>query len=227
MTDIGEINKLKLEMTCVNAKLSFTNLSVMVDNILNELRNLLNYQFDARMISYEVRTKICKDIFEKGIRVFKNCNHFNLVEEVEFFQVNAEKLIIFVKLPILNVMDPFEIVTLKSLPIKINNEFFKISNWGEDLSVAVGKRYRAKVNPDKCKKYNNHVYCNSVSEFRLKIEQKTCVGAIINNSSKILEYCNVVKNKNMEDTFVKANSGIFFYSVKNSLKFEVLCKNDF
>ena len=33
MTDIGEINKLKLEMMCVNAKLSFTSLSVMVDNI--------------------------------------------------------------------------------------------------------------------------------------------------------------------------------------------------
>ena len=133
LKDIGEINKLKLEMTCVNAKLTFTNLSVIVDNILNELKNLLNYQFDPRMISYEVRTKICQDIFGKGIMVFKNCNHFNLVEEVEFFMVNAEKLIIFVKLPILNVRDPFEILTLKALPIKINNEFFKISNWEEDF----------------------------------------------------------------------------------------------
>ena len=226
LKDIVEINKLKLEMICVNAKLTFSNLSVIVDNILNELKNILNYQFDSRMISYEIRTKICKDIFGTGIRVARNCNHFNLVEEVEFFMANEDKLIIFVKLPMLNIRDPFEILTLKALPIKIDNEFYKISNWEQDFSVAVGKRYRSKVDLNKCRKYNRHVYCNAVSEFRLKTEQKTCIGSIINNSSKVLEYCNMQKIKVMEDTFMKTNSGKFYYSVKSPLKFEVLCKDD-
>ena len=135
-------------------------------------------------------------------------------------------MIIFIKLPILNIRDPFEILTLKTLPIKINNEYYKISNWEQELSVAVGKRYRSKVNLNKCKKYNRHVYCNAVSEFRLKTEQRTCVGAIINNNSNVLKYCNMKKIEFMEDTFVKTNSGKYYYSVKNPLKFEVLCKDD-
>ena len=226
LKNIEEINKLKLEMMCVNAKLTFTNLSLRVDNMLTELKNILNYHFDSGMISYETKTKICNDIFGKGLRVSKNCNHFNLVEEVEFFMANLEKLIIFIKLPILNTREPFEILTLRTLPIKINNEYYKISNWEQELSLAVGKRYRSKVNLNKCKKYNRHVYCNAVSEFRLKTEQKTCVGAIVNNNSNVLKFCNMKKIKFMEDTFVKTNSGKYYYSVKSPLKFEVLCKDD-
>ena len=161
----------------------------------------------------------------KGLRLFGNCHDFNLVEEVDFFQLKSDKLIIFIKLPILNRIDPFEIITLKSLPIKIKGKFYKIGNWGKETSVAVGKRFRAKVNPEKCKKFNRHLYCNTISEFRLKNESQTCIGKIINNDTSVMEYCNWIEVKNMEDIFLKSVSGKFFYSVSNPLKFEVLCIN--
>ena len=223
--EIHEINKLNREMICLNAKLTFSNLSVLVDKMLDELKNILNYHLDSRMISYMVRSKICKDIFGLGIKVEKNCNHFNLVEEVDFFMVNENNLVIFVKLPMLNIKDTFQILTLKALPIRIGKEFYKISNLEHEYSVAVGKRYRAKVNLNTCRRYNRHTFCSAVSEFRIKSEQSTCIGSILNKSSKVLQLCNVEKVKVMENNFIRTNSGKFYYSIKEPLKFEVLCKD--
>ena len=142
-----------------------------------------------------------------------------------FFALESDKLIIIIKLPILNNVEPFAVVTLTSLPVMINGKFYKIDNLGEDTAVAVGKRFRVMIDVKKCKKFNKHLYCNSLSEHRLKNESKTCIGSILNNDESVMNKCSLSEVVNMEDTFRKSSSGQYFYSVSKPLKFEFLCVN--
>merc|ERR1712082_469554 len=122
--NIDKLNELKSDMICLNVKLSFMSLSGVIDIIMLELRNLLSYKFDSRLISYSVRESICKDLHDKGYQVYGNCVDFDLIEEVNFLTLESNKLVIITKLPIMNNLDAFSVITLTSLPVNINGKFY-------------------------------------------------------------------------------------------------------
>ena len=225
LLEVNELNKLKLELFCVSVKLSYGSLNLVVDNLLNELRNLLKFSFDSSMINFGIRDKICGDLKKKNIKLFGPCRQFNLVEEMEVFSI-GKKLVIIIKLPVLGNLETFKVVTLKSLPVKIDGSFYKIDNLEGNTQVLVGERFRTNVELDKCRRVNRHLYCSSTSEYRLKNETETCLGVILNNSSKIWEKCRVKEVTDVEDTFIKGEKGEYFFSLVRKLTFEFLCVNN-
>ena len=116
-------------------------------------------------------------------------------------------------------------VTLESLPVNINGRFFIIDNLRGGTQVAVGQRFRTQIELNKCRRYNRHLYCSSISEYRLNNETGTCLGSILNNDSGILDKCSVSEVSVMEDIFRKGVEGEYFYSLDKSLTFEFLCVN--
>ena len=164
LMNIDKLNELRTDMICLNVKMSFMSLSGVIDRIMVELRNLLSYKFDSRLISYSVRESICKDLHDKGFQVYGNCVDFDLIEEVNFLSLESNKLVIITKLPIMNNLDVFSVITLTSLPIKINGKFYQIKNLQRNL--AVGDKFRTSIDIKDCTKFNKHLFCKPLSEYR-------------------------------------------------------------
>merc|ERR1712082_546663 len=131
--NIDKLNELKSDMICLNVKLSYMSLSGVIDRIMVELRNLLSYKFDSRLISYKVRESICKNLHDKGFQLYGNCVDFELIEEVNYLILESKKIVIITKFPIMNNLDVFSLISLTSLPIKINDKFYHVKNLQKNI----------------------------------------------------------------------------------------------
>ena len=57
-------------------------------------------------------------------------------------------------------------------------------------------------------------------------ETNTCVGAILNNSTKVFENCRYQKLENFKNKFVYVK-GIYYFTINGIITMELLCKNNF
>ena len=55
LKDIDSINEIKISVVCINLKLTCTKLSIVINDIMHELRDLLEYKFDKDLITYDVK----------------------------------------------------------------------------------------------------------------------------------------------------------------------------
>ena len=52
LKDIDSINEIKISVVCINLKLTYMKLSSVINDIMHELRDLLEYKFDKDLIKY-------------------------------------------------------------------------------------------------------------------------------------------------------------------------------
>merc|ERR1712082_538943 len=190
LKDIESINELKSNVVCINVKLCYMKLSSVIDDIMHELRDLLDYKFDKDLITYEVRQEICDSIESEGYKTYGVCMNFELITEINYVFLE-KKIVIINKIPIRNEIDQFNLTKLITLPVKIKNNFYQAKNI--DKYIALGKYFRTNLNFDECERYKNNFFCKSTSEYRSVNETDTCVGSILSKNNKVFEVCNFEK----------------------------------
>merc|ERR1712055_675908 len=50
LNNIDTINEIKINVVCLSLKITYMRLSSVINNIMNELRDMLNYKFDSELI---------------------------------------------------------------------------------------------------------------------------------------------------------------------------------
>ena len=56
--NIDTINEVKLSIVCINLKLTYMEISKDVDNVMHELRDLIQYKFNKDLLEWDVRRRI-------------------------------------------------------------------------------------------------------------------------------------------------------------------------
>ena len=67
LKNIESINELKLSIVCINLKLTYINLSTIKNDIMEELGDLLKYKFNKDLMTYGVKSEICKNMIAGGL----------------------------------------------------------------------------------------------------------------------------------------------------------------
>ena len=63
-----ELRELQLNFACLSASMGYFKLEKLVHNIMSELKNLFNGNFDSRILTPEVKHEICIKIIKAGIK---------------------------------------------------------------------------------------------------------------------------------------------------------------
>ena len=135
LKNIDTINEIKVNVGCLSLKITYMRLSSVINEIMGELRDILNYKFRSELITDEVKRDICDNIQEEGYKTYGDCKDFELITEVKYLFLE-KKIVLITKIPIRNDIDTFTLTRLLALPVKINNNFYraKIDNY-----LAIGK----------------------------------------------------------------------------------------
>ena len=221
LKDIDSINEIKISVVCINLKLTYMKLSSVINDIMHELRDLLEYKFDKDLITYDVKQEMCDSIESEGYKTYGVCMDFELITEINYV-VLEKKIVIINKIPIRNEIDQFNLTKLITLPVKIKNNFYQAKNIVK--YIALGKNFRTNLNFDQCERYKNNLFCKSSSEYRSLNESDTCVGSILSRDNKVFEVCNFEKIEIMEDYFCNVD-GKYFFSINGTRVLELLCLN--
>ena len=220
LDDIEEINKLKITITCLTLKMSYIKLADNVNNIMNELRNLLEYNFDKNLLTYQVKKQICESLEAEGHLTYGICTDLDLITEINYLILES-KMVIITKIPLRSEIDHFNLTKLIALPVKVKDKYFKAKDIAKH--VALGRNLRTNVNINDCKKYKNNLFCKSSSEYRSVNESRTCMGSIINENNRIFwKVCNFEEIMSMNDVFENVE-GTYYYSINGSRVLELLC----
>ena len=126
-------------------------------------------------------------------------------------------MVIIAEIPVQGTEDNFRMTEIVSMPVRINNEFYRIKNI--EGKLAVGNRYRTRISG--CEKHKKTLFCKSSSEFRSIHTNDTCLGNILNNGD-VVNNCNMEIIKNMDNTFYNIN-GVYYFLLKNTIYLELLC----
>ena len=79
LKDINDINEIKINVVCLNLKLTYMKLSKAINDIMHELRDILEYKFDKDLITYEVKKDMCDNIESEGYKLYGLCMDFELI----------------------------------------------------------------------------------------------------------------------------------------------------
>ena len=217
------INMIKQKQTCISLKLSYIQLGSMVEKVMGEFKEILDYKFKIHNLAYNTRKEICQEIKAKGFNLYGDCLQFNIASELEYVKL-ANKVVILVKIPIRKNVDRFFLRELVALPIRLGEGFYKLIDIPK--YVAIGKTYITQLELHECQSFQDSFFCQYKNELRNVKDSNTCLTSIINNSSKILELCRFKRIDKMDDVYLNIN-GIYYYSLNTSKVFEILCMNDY
>ena len=84
LKDIDSINEIKISVVCINLKLTYMKLSSVINDVMHELRDLLEYKFDKDLITYDVKQEICDSIESEGYKTYGVCMDFKLITEINY-----------------------------------------------------------------------------------------------------------------------------------------------
>ena len=213
---VQDLNEVKRSTFCINLKLSFMNISKMVSRVWKELKDMIDFKFNRNLLSLDIKKEVCEGIKQEKLITFGECLQMELVKETKFKFLD-NKMVIIAEIPVQGTEDDFMLHEIVSMPVKINNEFYKIRDI--DTKLAVGNRYRTRISG--CKKHKKTLFCKASSEFRSIHSNDTCLGNILNNGD-VVNNCNMEIIKNMENTFINIK-GVYYFSLENTINLELLC----
>ena len=75
------------------------HISKVIDNVMRELRELLQYKFNKDLLEWGVKREICENIEKEGYNTYGDCMDFELIKEVKYVFLE-KKIIIINKIPI-------------------------------------------------------------------------------------------------------------------------------
>ena len=219
LNNIKAIDDIRLNMVCLNMKMSYIKLSNMINLVMHELRELLNMRFDINLISWEMKVEICENVQQQGFQTYGLCTDFELLKEINYMFLE-KKIIVINKIPIVNRVDNFNLVKLIPIPINIRGEWFKV----KDISnvIAKGNKFRTSVNVNECTNFKGGMFCSSEDEYMNANETLSCMGSLLNNNITQFKNCNFDKMGKMEDTVIN-NKGTYYFSVEKPITMELLC----
>ena len=149
------INEIKTSVVCLTLKISYMKLSRVINDIMHELREILEYRFDKELMTYEVKKEICEGIEKQGHKTYGNCMNFEIISEVNYVFLE-KKIVIINKIPIKKEIDQFKLTKLFTLPVKIKNNFYQAKNIVK--YIALGKNFRTNLDFDLCHKHKNNFF---------------------------------------------------------------------
>ena len=218
---------LQNNMVMLTCTLAYNNLVVNINNNLEELKDLFNGNFNNKILTYGVKVDICKNIETAGFEIIGGCNYLDISSKlikVNYLYDN-QTIYYFLNIPIMSNknIDLFHKVTIKPLPIWINGSAVQLDVDGQNQILAVGSKYYTGIKSEDCLEQDRMIYCKPVNNFIAYKNDNTCLASILNNNVSRVK-CNWEKRQVFVNTFIKIQNK-YYYSVKGSLKFEIICSN--
>ena len=113
------------------------------------------------------------------------------------FKFLKNKLVIIAEIPVQGNEDNFKVTNIVTMPVKFNDEFYRIKN--VEGRIAVGNLFRTRIT--NCQEQKHTLFCKSNSEYRSILnDNSTCLGNILTNGD-VLKNCNWERVSVMENTF--------------------------
>ena len=189
----------------------------MVNKIWQELKEMIEYKFNKNLLSWDIKKQVCDGIKKEKLQTFGECLEMEHVKETKF-KFLKNKLVIIAEIPVQGNEDNFRVTDVVSMPVKLNNEFYRIKNI--EGKIAVGNLYRTRITD--CEKHKQTLFCKSSSEYRSILkDNSTCLGNILTNGD-VMNNCNWERLTTMDNTFYNFN-GIYYFSLNNTINLELLC----
>ena len=81
---VHEINEVKKSMFCINLKLSFIDITKMVNKVWQELKEMIQYKFNKDLLSWDIKKQVCNGIKNENLQTFGDCMEMEHVKDTKF-----------------------------------------------------------------------------------------------------------------------------------------------
>ena len=88
------ISEIKSSIVCLTLKLSYLKLSGVINKIMIDLREIMEFRFNKHLMSYNVKKEICVGLEKQNLKTYGDCLNFDIMSETNYILLDRKIAII-------------------------------------------------------------------------------------------------------------------------------------